>query len=66
MATKEMIEKVATKLLGKRDMFVHRSGGGCRGLSPTIRGFQLTVFLEDDKDQWIEHTFIAEIGRAHV
>lgn len=51
MITKEMIESVASRFLGEKDMLIRRTSGGFSN----ICGFQLTVFLEDDSVQTFFH-----------
>lgn len=51
MITKEMIEKVAARFLGEKDMWIRRTTGGFA----SICGFQVTVFLEDDSVQTFFH-----------
>jgi hypothetical protein len=51
MITKEMIEKVAARFLGEKDMWIRRTSGGFA----SICGFQVTVFLEDDSVQTFFH-----------
>jgi hypothetical protein len=51
MITKEMIEKVAARFLGEKDMWIRRTSGGFS----SICGFQVTVFLEDDSVQTFFH-----------
>jgi hypothetical protein len=51
MITKEIVEKVAARFLGEKDMWIRRTSGGFA----SICGFQLTVFLEDDSVQTFFH-----------
>lgn len=51
MITKEMIEKVAARFLGEKDMWIRRTTGGFA----SICGFQVTVFLENDSVQTFFH-----------
>ncbi|NBR25078.1 MAG: hypothetical protein EBU08_15150 [Micrococcales bacterium] len=51
MITKEMIEKVAVRFLGEKEMIVSRANGGFA--SPC--GYQLTVVLENDIVQTFFH-----------
>ena len=51
MITKDMIEKVAARFLGEKDMWIRRTSGGFA----SICGFQVTVFLEDDSVQTFFH-----------
>jgi hypothetical protein len=51
MITKEIVEKVAARFLGEKDMWIRRTSGGFA----SICGFQVTVFLEDDSIQTFFH-----------
>jgi hypothetical protein len=51
MITKEMIEKVAVRFLGEKEMIVSRANGGFASMC----GYQLTVVLENDIVQTFFH-----------
>jgi hypothetical protein len=51
MITQEMVEKVAARFLGEKDMWIRRTSGGFAN----ICGFQVTVFLENDSVQTFFH-----------
>lgn len=51
MITKEMIEKIAIRFLGEKDMRVSRSTGGFA----SICGYQLTVYLDSGSVQTFFH-----------